>query len=151
MLLILQVSQVILGRLTHLCVLPVWWLVKEEIFLGQYVHLPNLVQIFGLSISSIIGLGGYDSLLFVSMSRRLGNLLNPINGFCVKIFFNSSQCSIIFQFEWMNFLMFGFLGLYFVTITGGVLFFILVVLASKSSFCVNFFTLSWWFLRCFLG
>ena len=56
---------------------------KEEIFLslGQYVHLPSLVQIFGLSISSIIGLGGYDSLLFVSMSRRLGNLLNPINGF----------------------------------------------------------------------
>ena len=83
------------------------------------------------------------------MSHRLGNLLNPISGFCVKIFFNSSQCSIIFQFEWMNFLMFGFLGLYFVTITGGVLFWILVVLASKSSFCVNFLTLSWWFLVVF--
>ena len=124
MLLILQVSQVILGRLTHLNVLPVWWLVKEEIFLslGQYVHLPSLVQIFGLSIISSIGLGGYDSLFLVSMSRRLGNPLNPINGSCVKIFFSSSQCSIIFQFEWMNFLMFGLLGLYFVTITGGVLF-----------------------------
>ena len=115
MLLISQVSQVVFGRLTQLCVLLVWCLVKEVIFLslGQYVHLPSLVQIFGLSICSIMGLGGYDSLFFVSMSRRLGNLLNPISGFCVKVFFNSSQCSIIFQFEWINFLLFGFLGLYF--------------------------------------
>ena len=60
-------------------------------FNGQYLHLPNLVQILG----------------FVSTCLNLGNLLKPINGFCVKICFNSSQCSIfIFQFEKMIFFSF---------------------------------------------
>ena len=40
-------------------------------------------------------------------------------GLEVKIFFSSSQCSMIFQLEFMNFLILGFLRLYLVTITGG--------------------------------
>ena len=45
-----------------------------------------------------------------------------MSGFCVKIFFSSSQCWLMFQFERMDFLMCGgFIGLNLVTITGGVL------------------------------
>ena len=39
---------------------------------------------------------------------------------------------MIFQFEWMYFLMFGFDGLYPVTMTGGVCFWDLLVLSNKS-------------------
>ena len=48
--------------------------------------------------------------LLVSTSLKLGNLLKPINGFCVEIWFNSSLFSIIFQFEYMNFLYLDLLG-----------------------------------------
>ena len=84
-------------------------------------NLPNLVHTCGCDIGVGFCIGGYEILLLVRISLRLGNLRKPISGFRVKICFSSSQLSMIFQLEYINFLMFGFVGLYLVIITGGVL------------------------------
>ena len=77
-----------------------WWLVNILILvsLGQYVHLPSLVQTLGFSVTELRNDGGKDILLDVRMSLKLGSLLKPISGFCAKICLSSSQCSIMFQF-----------------------------------------------------
>ena len=62
------------------------------------MHLPCLVQTLGFSVTELGNDGGKDILLDVRMSLKLGSLLKPISGFCVKIFLSSSQCSIMFQF-----------------------------------------------------
>ena len=51
---------------------------------GQYVHLPNLVQIVALFGSWAESMGGYLREALVSMSLRLGSLLNPITGFSLN-------------------------------------------------------------------
>ena len=72
------------------------------------------MQILGFITFTGVCVGGYEILLLVSTSFKLGNLLKPINVFCVKIFLNLSQLSGIFQFEYMNFLTFlDFLDLLF--------------------------------------
>ena len=75
-----------------------WWLVNILILvsLGQYVHLPSLVQTLGFSVTELGNDGGKDILLDVRMSLKLGSLLKPTSGFCGKIFLSSSQCSIMF-------------------------------------------------------
>ena len=77
-----------------------WWLVNILILLslGQYVHLPSLVQTLGFSVTELGNDGGKDILLDVRMSLKLGSLLKPISGFLWGDFLSSSQCSIMFQF-----------------------------------------------------
>ena len=69
----------------HLCCFPVWWLVIL-VSLGQYVHLPSLVQTLGFSVTELGNDGGKDILLDVRMSLKLGSLLKPISDFCGKIY-----------------------------------------------------------------
>ena len=85
-----------------------WWLVNILILvsLGQYVHLPSLVQTLGFSVTELGSDGGKDILLDVRMSLKFGSLLKPI--FCGTIFLSSSQCSIRFQFFQIKFLIIGF-------------------------------------------
>ena len=85
---------------------------------NSILYFPSLVQILGLITFTGVCVGWYEILLLTSISLKFGNLLISINGFCVKICFNSSQCSIIFLFKYMNFFMFGFAGLNLVIITG---------------------------------
>ena len=59
------------GKLMHLYVLPVWWLVNSVFFtsLGHYVHFPCLVQTSGLSgvmALSSLGMIFYDWLKYLS-------------------------------------------------------------------------------------
>ena len=82
---------------------------------------------------------GYEILFLVSTSLKLSNLLKPNNGFYVKICFTSSQFSIIFQFEYMIFFIFGFVGLHLVIITGSFLE-LFFYLSFKRSAWVNFET-----------
>ena len=69
---------------------------------GQYVHLPSLVQIVALWGSSVVLLGGYLREALVSMSLRLGSLLNPITGFSLNSVPQSGLLLRIFQFLWIN-------------------------------------------------
>ena len=54
--------------------------VANFFIIGQYVHLPNLVQMLGVGVRVVFGTGGYMSEALVSMSLRLGSLLNPTIG-----------------------------------------------------------------------
>ena len=66
--------------------------------LGQRVHLPNLVHTGGvLFLVFVSGFGGYEILLEVNRSLRLGSLLKPISGFSGKNFCNSSVLSKMSQ------------------------------------------------------
>ena len=51
------------------------------------MHLPNLVQIgiYTVFLDSVLGFKGYDIVLLVRMSLRLGRGLKPISGFVLKI------------------------------------------------------------------
>ena len=77
------------------------------------MHLPNLVQI-GICtalLGSVLGFQGYDIVLLVRMSLRLGRRLKPISGFVLKICVSSSVFWIIFQLFLTRDPISGFLGL----------------------------------------
>ena len=89
--------------------------------------------------------GVYEICALVNRFLRSGNFLNPTNGLFLKVFTQSLLCSIMFQFEWMNCLISGLLGLNLVTITG-VLVFGFCFTVNNSS-CVNLAALSMRFFR----
>ena len=102
---------------------------------GQYVHLPNLVQIVALCGSWAVSMGGYLREALVSMSLRLGSLLNPITGLSLNSVPQSGLLLRIFQFLWINCFMLGLHGLKLVTMTGVVKPFL--GMTSNSSSWVN--------------
>ena len=57
-------------------------------------------------------------LLLVKVALRFGNLLFPMRGLSLKILVSSSVFWIMFQFDLIKDLMWGFFGLNWVTITG---------------------------------
>ena len=93
----------------------------KSIFLiyGQYVHLSSLVQT-GVKTLGLRSLSMRGNLILadVSLSLKLGSLLNPIMGGSWKMVCNSSVFRIMFQLSRISFVTLGFLGLKLVTITG---------------------------------
>ena len=59
------------------------------------MHLPSLVQIVALWGSWLVSMGGYLREALVSMSLRLGSLLNPITGFSLN---SVPQSGLLFSF-----------------------------------------------------
>ena len=59
------------------------------------MHLPSLVQIVALLGSWLVSMGGYLREALVSMSLRLGSLLNPITGFSLN---SVPQSGLLFSF-----------------------------------------------------
>ena len=102
---------------------------------GQYVHLPNLVQIVALCGSWVVSMGEYLREALVSMSLRLRSLLNPITVFSLNSLSQSGLLLRIFQFLWINCLILGLHGLKLVTMTGVVMPFL--GMTSNSSSWVN--------------
>ena len=78
---------------------------------GQYVHLPNLVQVGTYCEVDVFSWGGYTVVELVSISLKFGSLQNPIIGSVVKIGPQSGQLEIMFQFLWIISLILGFEGL----------------------------------------
>ena len=74
-------------------------------------------------------------MLLVRISLRFGSLLNPIRGLELNICVSSSVFWIMFQFLCTREPICGFLGLYWVTITGASLAFFETV--SSNSSCEN--------------
>ena len=93
-------------------------MVSSFLIIGQYLHLPNLVQIGTFVLFSSMGIGGYWMVALVRCSLKLGSLLKPIKGLSVKTLLQSGLLLIIFQFLWIIPLILGFVGLKLVTITG---------------------------------
>ena len=63
-------------------------------------------------------MGGNLILADVSLSLKLGSLLNPIRGGSGEMVCNSSVFRIMFQLSQISFVTLGFLGLKLVTTTG---------------------------------
>ena len=103
--------------LNDLCV-KLQFIVANFLIIGQYVHLPNLVQMPGMGVGVVFCTGGYMSEALVSMSLILGSLLNPTIGLLVNSCPQSALLVIMFQFLWIIFLMLGLHGLKLVTMTG---------------------------------
>ena len=70
------------------------------------MHLPSLVQIFGMGVANVLSTGA-----LVSISLRFGSLLNPTIGLLVNSWPQSALLVMMFQFLWIMFLMFGLQGL----------------------------------------
>ena len=62
------------------------------------MHLPSLVQIVALWGSWVVLMGGYLREALVSMSLRLGSLLNPITGVSLNSVRQSGLLLRIIQF-----------------------------------------------------
>ena len=65
----------------------------------------------GVGVEVVFCTGGYISEALVSMSLRLGSLLNPTIGLLVNSCPQSALLVIMFQFLWIMFLMLGLQGL----------------------------------------
>ena len=113
------------------------------------MHLPSLVQCLGMICFVGISLTGYVMDALVRRSLRFGNLLKPTIGLSLNVWTQSLLCSIIFQLLCMKPRMFGFMGLYLVTITG-VLISCLVLTVSRS-FCEYLAALSMCFFKLLSG
>ena len=101
------------GKFIGLCDFLVKLQMIADLFLirGQYVHLPNLVQIGTCCEVDILSWGGYTVVELVSISLRFGSLLNPTIDLVVKIGPQSGLLEIMFQFLWIISLMFRLEGL----------------------------------------
>ena len=83
------------------------------------MHISSLVHT-GISLLPFLEAsgGGYLITEEVSKSLRFGNFLKPIIGASRNICPSSSQLEIMFQFDLINFLISGLVGVNCVTITG---------------------------------
>ena len=86
-------------------------------------------------VLGVVSMGGYLREAFVSMSLRLGSLLNPITGLSLNRLPQSGLLLRMFQFLWINCLMLRLHELKLVTMTGVVMPFLGVT--SNSSSWVN--------------
>ena len=78
---------------------------------GQYLHLPSLVQIFGMGSVVTVSVGGKSMVELVMRSLKLGNLLYPIIGGLGNKSPQSVLLLIMFQFLIISFLISGLDGL----------------------------------------